>query len=143
MKKERPLTDYPDILNLQTKNGISKLAVSYSTPDACAYFADHIGKVMREALKKLIFKANYFSVLSNRSTDSAVTEQETIYVLFICEGTPVLKYLSIENVKNADATGLKSTLEIVFNHFGITHYYNKLVGLSWTERASTWVNIMA
>ena len=66
-----------------------------------------LGKVMREDLKKLISKANYFSVLSDGSTDLAVTEQETIYVLFTCEGTPVVKYLSIENVKNVDARGLK------------------------------------
>ena len=130
LKKERPLTDYPDILNLQTKNGISKRGANYSTSDACAYFADYIGKVMREELKKLIFKANYFSVLSDGSTDSAVTEQETIYVIFICENTPVLTYLSIENAKNADAPDFKSTLEIAFNRFGITHYNNKLVGLN-------------
>ena len=78
------------MLNFQTKNGISKLSVSYSTPDASAYFADCIGKVMCEDLKKLISKANYFSVFSDGSTDSAATEQETIYVLFICEGTPAL-----------------------------------------------------
>ena len=29
LKKERPFTDYPDLLNLQTKNGISKLGASY------------------------------------------------------------------------------------------------------------------
>ena len=110
LKKERPFTDYPDLLNLQIKKGISKLSASYSTTDACAYFADYIGKVMREDRKKLIFKANYFSVLSDGSTDSAVTKQETIYVLFICEGTRVLKYLRIENVKNADAPDLKLTL---------------------------------
>ena len=103
------------------------MATLYSTPYACAYFADYIGKIIREDLQKLIFKANYFS---DGSTDSVVTEQETIYVLFICEGTPVLKYLSIENVKNADAPGLKSTLEIAINRFGFTHYYDKLVGLN-------------
>ena len=85
---------------------------------------------MCDDLKKLIFKANYISVLSDGSTDSAVTEQEMIYVLFICEGIPVLKYLSIENAKNADARGLKSILEITFNRFGIIRYYNKLVGLN-------------
>ena len=85
---------------------------------------------MREDLKKLISKANYFPILSDGSTDSAATEQETIYVLFICEGTPLLKYLSIENVKNTDALGLKSTLEVAFNRFGITHYYDKLAGLN-------------
>ena len=131
MKKERPFTDYPDLLNLQTKNGISKLGANYSTPDAYAYFADQIGKVMREDLKKLIFKVNYFSVLSDGTTDSSVSEQETIYVFFVCKGTPVLKYLSIDNVKNADAPRLKSTLEIAINQFGITHYYDKLVGLNF------------
>ena len=44
LKKERPLTDYPDILNSQTKNGINKLGASYSTPNACAYFAITLGK---------------------------------------------------------------------------------------------------
>ena len=34
------------------------------------------------------------------------------FVIFICEGTPVLTYLSIENAKNVDAPDLKSTLEI-------------------------------
>ena len=97
---------------------------------------------MCEDLKKLISKANYFSASSDGSTDSAVTEQETIYVLFICEDTPVLKYLSIKNVKNADAPGLKSTLEVAFNRFGITCYNNKSVGLN-LDGASTWVNIMA
>ena len=130
MKKEVPFTDYLDLLNLQTKNRISKLGASYSAPDASAYFADYIGKVMHEDLKKLISKANYFSVLSDDSTDSAVTEQETIYILFICEGTPVVKYLSIENDKHVDAPGLKSILEVVFNRFSITFYYDKLVGLN-------------
>ena len=73
-KKERPFTDYHDLLNLQTKNGICKLGGSYSTADASAYFADYIGKVICENIKKLISKANYFSVLSDGSTDSAVTE---------------------------------------------------------------------
>ena len=130
LKKERLFTDYPDLLNLQTKNRISELGASYSTLDASAYFADYIGKVMCEDHEKLISKANCFSVLSDSNTDSAVTEQEMIYVLFICEGTPVLKYLSIENVKNADAPGLKSTLEVAFNRLGITRCYNKLVGLN-------------
>ena len=115
LKKERPFTDYPDLFNLQTRNGISKLGHSYSTPDAAAYFADYIGKVMLEDLQELICKANYFSVLSDGSTDSSVSEQETIYILFICEGTPVLKYLSIESVRKVDAHGLKAMLETAFN----------------------------
>ena len=84
LKKERPFTDYPDLLNLQNKNGLKKLGANYATPDASAYFADCIRKVMREDLKTILTKANYFSVLSDGSTDSSVTEQETIYILFMC-----------------------------------------------------------
>ena len=105
LKKERLFTDSPDLLSLQTKNGISKLGASYS--DASAYFAGY--KVMHEDLKKLISKVNYFSILSDGITDSAVTEQEMIYVLYICVAIPILK--------NADVPG-------------ITHYYNILVGLN-------------
>ena len=78
-----------------------------------AYFADYIGKVMLEDLKKPISKANYFLVLYGGSTDSAITEQEGIYIFYICVGAPLLKYFSIKNVKTADAPGLKSTLEVV------------------------------
>ena len=43
-----------------------------------------------------------------------VNKKQFIY-FFICEGTPVLKYLSIESVKKADAHGLKARLETAFN----------------------------
>ena len=34
--------------------------------------------------------------------DSSVTEEEVVFVLFLKEGTPTLKYLSIEPVKITD-----------------------------------------
>ena len=59
LKKERLFTDYPEPFNLQTKNGISILGASYSTPDASAYFADYIGKVN---LKKANFQSKLLSI---------------------------------------------------------------------------------
>ena len=114
IKKERPFTDYPDLLKSQTKNGIENFGSSYGNADASAYFGDYTGKVLREDLKNLISKSNYYSVLSDGSTDLSVTWQETIYILFICGGVPVLKYFSIESVKVADSAGLKKTLEKAF-----------------------------
>ena len=64
------------------------------------------------------------------STDSSVTEEETIYILFICGGVPVLKYFSIESVKVADSADLKETIEKAFLRFGLKNYYNKLVELN-------------
>ena len=129
-KKERPFTDYPDLLELQAKKGIENFGSSYGHADASAHFGYYIGKVLCENLKNLISKSNYYSVLSEGSTDSSETEQETIYILFICGGIPVLKYFSIESVKVADSAGLKETLEKAFLRFGFKNYYNKLVGLN-------------
>ena len=58
IKKERPFTDYPDLLQLQAKNGIENFGSSYGNTDASAYFGDYIGKVLREELKNLISTSN-------------------------------------------------------------------------------------
>ena len=143
LKKERlfkiSLTYSISKLRTQSVN----LCTSYSTPEASAFFADYIGKVMFENLKKLISKANNFPVLSDGSSGSIFNEPETIYILFICEVAPVLKYHSTKNVNNDDAPHFKSTLEVEFNHFGIICHYGKLVGLNLDGGASTWVNITA
>ena len=128
--KERPFTDYPDLLKLQAKNGIENFGSCYGNTDASAYFRAYIGKVLHEDLKHLISKSNYYSVLLDGSTDSSVTEQETIYILLICGGVPVLKYFSMESVKVADSADLKETLEKAFLQFGFKNYCDKLVGLN-------------
>ena len=81
-------------------------------------------------MKNLISKSNCYSVLSDINTDSSVTRQETIHIVFICEGVPVLKYFSIETKKVADSAGLEETLEKAFLRFGFKNYYDKLVGLN-------------
>ena len=40
IKKERPFTDYPDLLKLQAKNRIENFVSSYGNADASAYFGD-------------------------------------------------------------------------------------------------------
>jgi len=64
--------------------------------------------------------------LNDRSTDSSTTEQESIYVLYIDNGTPVVKYFSIESPENAGAEGIKETI----NRIGITNLTDCLVGLN-------------
>ena len=80
-------------------------------------------------MKNLISKSNYYLVLSDSSTDSSLTEQETIYIIFIGGGVPALKYFSIESVKVADSVGLEEFHEKAFLRFGFKNYY-KLVGLN-------------
>ena len=81
-------------------------------------------------MKNLISKSNYYLVLSDSSADSSLTEQETIYILFIGGGVPAIKYFSIESGKVADSVGLEEFLEKAFLRFGFKNYCSKLVGLN-------------
>ena len=61
------------------------------------------------------------------STDSSVTEPELIYILYVTKnGTPEVKFFSIESVKTADTEGLKSSLEEAFERIGILSFETRL-----------------
>lgn len=129
-KKERLFSDYPDLLTLHTKNDVIQVGKAYITDRACALFTDYIGAVTKESVAKDIVNARYYSVLSDGSTDSAVIEEELVYVLYLKEGTPKVKYLSIERPENADADGIKQCITKAFERFGIMDFSKKLLGLN-------------
>lgn len=83
IKNKDPLTDYPKLLALQKKNKApvlqkSKRACSYATDNYGPVFGDYIGKVTMKSLNDDLLKANYYSVLCDRSTDKSVTKLEAI-----------------------------------------------------------------
>ena len=115
IKNERPYTDYPKLLELQTKNNVPELLISktkksYATDDAAALFGDFIGTFTLENLKKDLDKVHYYSILTDGSTDSSVTEQEAMYILFLHDGIPKVRYFIIESVQNANATGIQESI---------------------------------
>ena len=134
IKNEDPFTDYPKLLNLQKINKVpilqrGKQARSYATDDYGAIFGDFIGKVTMDSLKKDLAKAHY-SLLCDGSTDKSVIEQEAIFILFLSDGFPALRYLSIESVDNATATGVLSSLTTAFERFGVLWFEKSLLGLN-------------
>ena len=82
-----------------------------------------------DSLKKDLAKAHYYSVLCDGSTDKSVIEQENIFILFLSDGFPALRYLSIESVDNATATGVLSSLTTAFEKFGVLLFENLYLGL--------------
>ena len=82
-----------------------------------------------DSLKKDLAKAHYYSVLCDGSTDKSVIEQENIFILFLSDGFPALRYLSIESVDNATATGVLSSLTTAFEKFGVLSFENLYLGL--------------
>ena len=94
-------------------------------------FTDYIGAVTKETFAKDFANARYYSILSDGSTDSAVIEQEIVYVLYLSSGgIPAVKYFSIESAENGDADGLKECIISAFNRFGITNFSDRLLGLN-------------
>ena len=130
-KRERSFTDYPHLITLEKKNHVKHISNSYFTDRAAAIFTDYIAIVTEESFAKDFANARYYSVLSDGSTDSAVIEQEIVYVLYLSkDGVPTVKYLSIESAKNGDASGLKNCITKAFQTFGITKFLERLLGFN-------------
>ena len=66
------------------------------TDRAAADLTDCIAEVKKEDLIKAISTSNYFSILTDGSTDSAVIEEEVLYLLFLNERKPEIKFFSTE-----------------------------------------------
>ena len=72
-------------------------------------------EVTKDSPKTDTTNANYYTCLKDGINDLNVIEQEVVYLLFLCEGTPTVKYFSVESVKTADAAGITGSIETVFS----------------------------
>ena len=127
------------LIMLEKKNHIKHISNSYVTDRAAAVFTDYIGIVRKESFAKDFANARYYSVLSDGSTDNAETEQELVYVLYLLkDGVPIVKYLSIGNAKNGDASGLKTWITKAFQRFRITKFSEQLLGLNVDGACENW-----
>ena len=61
-KKERPYSDFPDLIELQEKNGV-KYCGSYQNERATANFVDNCREVLKESFVEDLLHANYHSIL--------------------------------------------------------------------------------
>ena len=129
VKQERPFSDYVNLITLQHKNGIKKFQ-SYVTDRTAADLTDCIAEVKKEDLIKAISLSNYFSLLTDGSTDSVVIEEEVLYLLFLNEGKPEIKFFSIETPSHSTAEGLKEAISSAFKRTGMTEFHTKLAGFN-------------
>ena len=140
-RKEKPFSDYPDLQALQEKNGIEKRN-GYHTPQAAADFIDFIAKEFKAPLKEILVNARYYSVLTDGSTDTSITEQELIYVMFLNEdGRVNMKFLRIENPARPDAAHLVECITEAFHRIGIVDITTHLHGLNVDGASEPSVNL--
>ena len=80
---------------------------AYLTTDKkCAKCTKYIAHVVRTELDNDLKNCNCFTCLNDVSTDSSITEEEVIYVFYVKDGVPTVRYLSIETIKAANAPGI-------------------------------------
>ena len=129
-KNERPFSDYPELLELQEKNGVRDIGKAYLTDKKCAEFTKYIAHVIRTESDNDLKNCNYFTCLNNGSTVSSITEQEVIYVLYLKDGAPSVRYLSIETLNVANAPGIVASIEDAFKRVSCKDFIDKLVGIN-------------
>lgn len=68
--------------------------------------------------------------MSDSSTDRSVREEEIVYARLIKHGYSTMKYLSLVDLKSADAVGIVKALDQAFSDFGFQsdEWRRKLVG---------------
>jgi len=105
------------------------LGNTYQTDTKCSEFTLLIAQHMKDNTLSELSKSDYFTILIDGATDTAVIENELIYILFFNREVfkVEFKYLCIRDVHNSTAQGLKDTLIKVFDEFGID-YKKKLIG---------------
>ena len=139
-KNPLPFTVYEDLVELEKRHGIDVGNV-YSTRHQCGEFmrgtsADVHGEYIASQLRLDHAKAKCYNVLTDSSTDSAITEKEVVYVLHFDpysneeEIEVKLSFLYLKDVPKADAQGIKTAIEDSFHSLGIlpNELYSKLIG---------------
>ena len=82
---------------------------------AAASFVNGIGQSMKDCFVEDLRSANYYSLLTDGSTDASILEQEGFYLLFPSKkGEPVVKFFSIQTPDHAHAEGLKKCIKVLF-----------------------------
>ena len=67
---------------------------------------------IRDDIKSVVAKNHFVSVLSDGSTDSAVVEQEFVYLRYIdFDFTPITRLIEIVPLESANAAGIYSTIQ--------------------------------
>ncbi|KAM3871389.1 LOW QUALITY PROTEIN: apoptosis-stimulating of p53 protein 1-like [Diretmus argenteus] len=127
VKKEKPFTDFPDLVQLNSRTG-SNMPNCYKSDKACSRFTIDIYNVEREQLLADLKHTRYISVMIDGATDSGVLENEIVYIKYFTEERGVVQsFLGIEDVKHAHADGVLSAVQSVFEKAGLEKWKEKMV----------------
>ncbi|CAC5403928.1 unnamed protein product [Mytilus coruscus] len=129
VKNNRPFSDYSFICDIQIKNGM-QLGKNHLGRDACVVFLKVMSGVLSDKTKEHMKLVRFIFIMSDGSTDSSVTEQESVLIRYVHPEThePVTTLASIENLENATADGVYAAIKSGVLKCGITLGNNEVEG---------------
>ena len=79
-KNEAPLGLFSKLISHEERHGII-FGTTYQNRTLGTVFLEFITKSLRDIVKEKLTKRNFYSLLTDGSTDSSVTEKEAFFVL--------------------------------------------------------------
>lgn len=127
-KKGKPWTDYTLVCDIHEANGVD-IGTQYRNDKMAAEFAKYIAESEMDKIKKEVEGADFFSVITDGTTDSSHTEAEIYFIRYCISGSVIVRFVAVKNVAKANAESLTDSLhDGMTYHFGET-YSKQLVGL--------------
>ena len=109
-KQGRPFTDFKDLVTLQVANGLD-IPPSYCNDKQARVFTGFIYDIFRKAKITNIRKSDYFSILSDGSTDTSTQEEEIVYVRYLEDNIiPKTAFAALKALEKADASSIHAAL---------------------------------
>ena len=106
----RPFSDYVWMNELDEQKGL-QLGERYRMAYACREFTSAIANVSQLDISKYLASCNFVSVIVDGSTDSAITENEMVYLHTCHKGEVKTNFIKCCQVQHGTATGVVNAIQ--------------------------------
>ena len=84
----------------------------------CAYFINYIGKDMENSLQERLSDVNFFSVLTDGSTDASAIENEAVFVRCMEKTLTRISFVDLADLKTGKAKEIGEAIQMSFEEIG-------------------------
>ena len=111
VKKNFPLSSFPDLIALQKSNGAPTLQMgTYSHHEVVSDFVESLASSLDSEVKDKINSSPFIGLMTDESTDIAVHKKLVIYMQLIHEGKSKVYFASIVDVPDGKADIISAAL---------------------------------
>jgi len=127
-----PFTKFSRLASLAQAQGLD-VGETYRNDKQCRAFIHVIAEVERKKRSEKLHQTPFLSVMCDGSTDSAIREQEIVYIRFCSEGEVRVQLAAVKHLERGDASHIYEAVDnAVTESSGMTseEWKAKLVGFS-------------